>query len=1123
MFLIEELGSPVFDYFDEWSEYLNSWDIKNLDFCNLPDLNIPNFKLFPIKITIPEINFLDIFRFILKLILAILFGLLLKLIQSIINFILSLIPDFIFDFEPCEFANALRDFGQVLKGAICDLINGAGNLEDRLAGIGCKILDAQTSNQTNNRDLVNFFKDGCRNGILPGPTLVDLLNGEASEEAIIRSSEYFKALGNTDLADKITNNPEILSQAGGAIGSVIDIAELLDSLDTFEQTFPGGGLSSNGFITNLDLCSDPEVSDILDQLCTEPNPELRQQLADILERQRESDREDAAKIIGFLTNPNRLAQEIENQIPNLSHPSLVIPGLVRDGQLDQIPIVKNSPSFALGRDEQLLLDLNTQSIRTNLESLDSCISSYGSSLITRSNNYKNKVQKRNRLIAKINPLGIPTPEPYETTFNLTFNFQNNKNQIISKVFKNDFFIVNLMPEEARLYTKNLIEQLPESKQTSDKLSFEIGERFFSENVYVPLSRDIIKSDEDPERILISSIFSLDDLSLFDPRKIRNGLLVEQAINTSIREGNIEVNLSDLSIKMKRTGEAIITKSLSNKVKNIGLDLNDELLESVQAESEEIERDSAEELDFAFNGVASLLPTEQQEEIIQNYLTGDFEQRKTYKRFIEGLPQYSNLLLAKTDSELATIKQTIKTIINSIVLEEVHIRSSLLLGNLSEQPFALNDTDTAVYNLSTLNYNVEDKINLNYSDFTVKFFKTTISGYNAISYYLYEIEKITGNLTAVSNSLGRLATPRDLMNIEINKAIEDINRGFTNSSGSDLITSKIEGGAFSSSLIMHFDTPSFYSSTLKNFEIQALLKRSGKNNQKNMFLTSNLSFEVTLKPESQFFDIIQNLTLEKINQTVSPDSKISLKIKALYSLKEGSPILLGYDDLFSNVFNLSEDKNPLIASIFYFGSMEFTENGDGVNAFIDFIFENFTIKPIYKVFATSLTREVENADQERLLFGNLLSSELRSSGLFRNQKINSTVFATNSRTFDSQLGEGRQVEGAGFVFVELASFEAEALNRENYRNFQSEDRLLIRRLMVSNNNSQLAQDFKKNSSINILLSCLVPYSNIINEATSYVLEQAINEIEGPGKRLLLPVEEQAKTTKLVSKSILSNVQ
>ena len=108
-------------------------------------------------------------------------------------------------------------------------------------------------------------------------------------------------------------------------------------------------------------------------------------------------------------------------------------------------------------------------------------------------------------------------------------------------------------------------------------------------------------------------------------------------------------------------------------------------------------------------------------------------------------------------------------------------------------------------------------------------------------------------------------------------------------------------------------------------------------------------------------------------------------------------------------------------------------------------------------------------------------------------------------------------------MELASFEAEALNRENYRNFQSEDRLLIRRLMVSNNNSQLAQDFKKNSSINILLSCLVPYSNIINEATSYVLEQAINEIEGPGKRLLLPVEEQAKTTKLVSKSILSNVQ
>ena len=300
----------------------------------------------------------------------------------------------------------------------------------------------------------------------------------------------------------------------------------------------------------------------------------------------------------------------------------------------------------------------------------------------------------------------------------------------------------------------------------------------------------------------------------------------------------------------------------------------------------------------------------------------------------------------------------------------------------------------------------------------------------------------------------------------------------------------------------------------------------------MFLTSNLSFEVTLKPESQFFDRIQNLTLEQINQVgfaegdvvnLNIRQKYGLKANTLNLLKEGNSILLNYEDLFSNSFDPSQDTRPLMASIFYFGSMSFSENGDDLDAFINFVFENFTIKPIYKVFVTSLTREVEDAriPSDALLSGKLLDSEQRSLGLFRDQKINSTFFATSTRTFESQLGEGRQLEGAGFVFVELASFKAEMLNKENYTNFQNGQ--LIQSLMVSSNNSELAQDFKKNPSINILLSCLVPYSNIINEATSYVLEQAINELEGPGKQLLLPVQEQTKTTQLVSKSILNNVQ
>ena len=147
MFLIEDLGAPVLDYFDEWSDWLNAWDVKNLDFCNLPDLNIPKFKLFPLNIRLPDISLLDIFGFILGAILAILFALLLRLIRAIIQALLSLIPDFIFDFEPCEFANALRDFARVYAGAICADMNGV----DLVSVSECSVLTPQTNNQKNNR------------------------------------------------------------------------------------------------------------------------------------------------------------------------------------------------------------------------------------------------------------------------------------------------------------------------------------------------------------------------------------------------------------------------------------------------------------------------------------------------------------------------------------------------------------------------------------------------------------------------------------------------------------------------------------------------------------------------------------------------------------------------------------------------------------------------------------------------------------------------------------------------------------------------------------------------------------------------------------------------------------
>lgn len=1091
MFLIEEFGGPMLDYFDEWSEFVNAWDVNNLDFCNLPDLNIPKFKLFPINITIPDINFLDIFKFIFNIILSVLFALLLKLIQAIIEFILSLIPDFVFDFEPCEFANALKDFSQVLRGVVCQTMNGPGPLEDRLADIGCKILDAQTSNEVNNRDLVNFFKDSCRQGLLPGPSLVELLNGDASEETKIRAAEYFRTVGNEALAIEITNSPEILSQAGGAIGSVVGIADLIAALDNFEPTFPG--LNSNGFVSNLDLCSDPEASDILDELCTKPNPELRQQLLNILEQQRESDREDSARLFGYLANPESLTREIEEQIPNLIHPSLVIPGLVKDGQLDQIPLVKNSPSFALNRDEQALLEVNAQSIKSNLESLDSSIASYGSALIRKSNKYKNKIEA----------LRLTDLEPFSTEISTNFDFNENKEQIISSAFSNDLFVANLMPAEAKEKVEELTSELTLETQNSKKLSFDLGVEYYKQEVFTPLQQEVSKEDTSPEKVLTSNIFSSEDLFLFSDTAIENGHLVKEVVDPVITIDESSLDLDALSTQMKITGETIIKESLQKRIKNTGLDLGDAIGEMIETKEDE---------GFAFEGAANLLPTTQQESVIENYLTGDFNQTKTYKRFIKSLPEYSDLLLAKTDSELAVIKETIKTIINSIVLEEVHARSALMLGDWGE-PYAINDTETAVYNLSTLNYNIEDKINLNYSDFSVKFFEITISGYNAISYYLYEIEKTTGNLTAASRALGRTATPRDLMNIEIGKAIKAINNSFE-PGPARLLTSKIEGKSKRRSIIYNFETPSFFSSVLAEDDFEAFLSKSTKNNQKNMFLSSNLSFEIVLKPGSDYYTAIQALELNNIftfDRTGPAEnafilSKTGLKNKVFTLFKNGEPILLGYNDIFSD----DEGQN----NFFYLLYEELAPT----QPFEEFVFALCDIRAVYRVFASAPTKALLSANLVNA--EDLIDSELKSSGIFKQQKINSFFSANSTRVFNSPLEE-QTIHGGGFALVVLAHYESDQLNVENYEDFINEQ--LISTLMKSDENSRASQDFKKNASINILLSCLVPYSNIINEATSYVLEAAIDNTEEVGKKLLSSIEDQIAITHLVSKRILSNVK
>ena len=501
--------------------------------------------------------------------------------------------------------------------------------------------------------------------------------------------------------------------------------------------------------------------------------------------------------------------------------------------------------------------------------------------------------------------------------------------------------------------------------------------------------------------------------------------------------------------MKKIGQAILEKSLENKLRNAKIDLGENLEDLLDDGDEELDLEEEQEADvdpteaetpelrelpevrvsFSQAAAEALLPASETNEeiIIDNYLNGSLKQEKTYKRFIEDLPQYSEFYLSKTDPELASLEETIKTAIRAVVLEEAHSRSSLFEDR--DEPFAINDTSTAIYCPSLLEYKIEERINEEFEDFKVKFLNSFISGYNALSYCLYELAKLNGDLKALSEIIGSRATPKKIMRLKIQEAIDSINRGF--GGGEPQIKTSMIEGKESKNIIYNFKTPHFFSSVLTDADFEAFLSKSAKNSEKNVFLTSNLSFEVALREDSEHYDAIQSLNLEQINQQATNENvnnlfitrKSYLKRETFDSLKSGEAILLDYDDVFSVDFNPSEDKRPLMASIF-----NFAIPGDD---FESFIFENFTVKPVYRVFTTYLTKEDAEATRITVVDGSLSRSENRSLGIFKKQKINSIYSATNNRIFNSSIINGEQIEGAGFALVELASYQGPLLDAQTY--------------------------------------------------------------------------------------------
>jgi hypothetical protein len=231
-----------------------------------------------------------------------------------------------------------------------------------------------------------------------------------------------------------------------------------------------------------------------------------------------------------------------------------------------------------------------------------------------------------------------------------------------------------------------------------------------------------------------------------------------------------------------------------------------------------------------------------------------------------------------------------------------------------------------------------------------------------------------------------------------------------------------------------------------------------------------------------------------------------------NIKNGNPVLLGHDDLF-------ETEN-LMASI-----QALTGSEDSLE---DFVFNNFNVSMKYRVLSSYLTKflssEFPRPPEQAIDQLNMISSETKTLGLYRDQKISTILAAAEAPIFG--------INGAGFIMAELCSFEREINNPQ-----ETQDNQLISNLMLSNNTSQLASEFKANASINIFLSCMLPIPNIINEATSYSVGKVIEEIadeEGEAGPLGLvgdvevrdiifkPVKIQNKICTKVSKDFLKNV-
>lgn len=347
----------VMEDFAQISEFLNAWDMRNVDFCNPPDLPFADFVFnfllgnFNIKIG----NVLDLLKFILSALLAALLAIVLGILSAIINLIVSLILKaiaFLNSFEPCDVMNFVRDVGLRVQTRAC----GEGvNLLDALSDESLSIFCRELLTKDIDPDVIaDISCNAC--SILTPNQYLGFLRGQPDRQTTDVISNYLKTKANlppedrsrfgacpdAETSDKygaaaksISDEPGIVADLGSAMGAVLLPLDLMDIVDEID-------------FTETDTYCKTDAPAILKERQMN-SEEFNQLMREEAERQQDN----LDTLMGLMTNPDyiqNLVQQEFNSNP-LLHPTRILAGADKKIEAgDDIPTYNASTTPIIDRD-----------------------------------------------------------------------------------------------------------------------------------------------------------------------------------------------------------------------------------------------------------------------------------------------------------------------------------------------------------------------------------------------------------------------------------------------------------------------------------------------------------------------------------------------------------------------------------------------------------------------------------------------------------------------------------------------------------------------------------------------------------------------------------------------------